>query len=227
MTQAAWLFCHRSESSWTETCLLCAKHCPWLPGRLGGCEPGWLGEVLAGGVGAVTWVRFLGSLAWLLLFSSLKRASFWACQLDQSRRPGRHAPRGGRFRLEKAQSNCKSQPIDNLSGWGCHVSYRGYAAGSSQASPFSSACLLHSALPSWPSLCLSLWCLPSRYSWCFLKDEFHRWHSTSRGSEWATCQYPGSDSASTSASCVPVSKWLHLSVLLFHPMKERTMYLWL
>ena len=58
---------------------------------------------------------FLGSLAWLLLFSSLKRASFWAYQLDQSWRPGRHAPRGGRFRLEKAESNCKSQPVDNLS----------------------------------------------------------------------------------------------------------------
>lgn len=41
-------------------------------------------------------------------------------------------------------------------------------------------------------------------------------------SERAACHYLGSDSASTPASCVTVSKWLHLSVLLFHPMKERT-----
>ena len=163
MTQAAWLFYHRSESRWTETCLLCT-----VLGCLWGCEAGWLGEVLAGGVVAVMWVRFLGSLAWLLLFPSLKRASSWACQLDQSQRPGRHAPRGGRFRLEKAQSNCKSQLIDNLSGWGCDVSYRGYAAGLLPSlSSFSSACSLHSVLPSWPSLCLCLWCLPSRYSGCF------------------------------------------------------------
>ena len=74
--------------------------------------------------------------------------------------------------LEEAQHDRPLQPIDNLPGCGCDVSDRGYAAGllPSPAS-FSPARLLHSAPPSWPSLCLCWWSPLSSCSWCFFKGE--------------------------------------------------------
>lgn len=159
---ATWEVCEASQrAGWGD------------PGRTG-C--GWASAVLSGGVRAPGG-RQLGQvlrcpgLASTVCPHPREHPPRLANSVSHRDHAGMH-PEKVDSGLEKAQHDRPLQPIDSWPGCGCDVSYRGYAVGLlPRTSAFSPARLLHSAPPSWPSLCLCCWSPIPSCSWCFFKAE--------------------------------------------------------